>query len=92
MKYLHKTWLKLTKKIIDDLHVGGADRQELEQQVAAHPRLWIRKGRDRGFIIMLSLECMIILELLEHNWAGYKHRLLLARYLYHHHEGARVAP
>ena len=34
-----------------ELHVGGADQQDLEQQVSAHPRLWIMRGRDRGFIM-----------------------------------------
>ena len=99
--------------------------KELEQQVSAHPRLWIRRGRDRGFIsfeykgmrlnvrlIILELleqgrdcgfisfeyegmrlnVCLINLELLKQYWAGCKHRLLIARYLHHHYEGARVAP
>ena len=35
---------------------------------------------------------IIFLELLGHYWAGWKHRLLLARYLYHHHEGAKLLP
>ena len=53
-----------------ELHDGGADHRELEQQVSAHPRLWIRRGRDRGFIsfeyegMHLNVR-MIILELLE---------------------------
>ena len=99
-------WLKMKKKklltniswnMFVELHDGGADHQELEQQVSAHPRLWIRRGRDRGFIsfeyegMRLNVR-MIILELLEQYWAGCKHRLLIARYLHHHHEGARVAP
>ena len=42
-----------------ELHVGGADQQELEQQGLSN-----LVGRDRGFImvylaIMLSLECML---------------------------------
>ena len=56
--------------IFVELHDGGADHQELEQQVSAHPRLWIRRGRDRGFIsfeyerMRLNVR-LIILELLE---------------------------
>ena len=81
-----------------DLHVRGVDQQVLEQQVWAHPRLRIR-GESSRFIIFrfdglrFSLfVCMIILEFLEHYWVGCKHRLLLAEYLYHHHEGARLLP
>ena len=75
LKYLHKTRLKLVgleinKGINDEylwvlhesfveLHVGGADLQELEQQVSAHPRLWIRRGRDCGFI-MLDLSDYVV--------------------------------
>ena len=53
-----------------DLPDGGADDQELAQQVSSHPRLWIRRGRDRGFIsfeyegMRLNVR-LIILELLE---------------------------
>jgi len=56
--------------IFVELHDGGADHQELEQQVSAHPRLWTRRGRDRGFIsfeyegMRLNVR-LIILELLE---------------------------
>ena len=54
-------------------------------------------GRVLGFIILefegMRLNvCMIILEPLEHYWAGCKYRLLLFRCLYQHHEGATVAP
>ena len=81
-----KLLTNISWNIFVELHDGGADHQELEQQVPAHPRLWIRRGRDRGFIIF---ECegmrlnvrMIILELLEQYLAGCKHRLLIARYL-----------
>ena len=46
-----------------ELHVGGADQQDLEQQGLSN-----LVGRDRGFImaywaIMLSLESMIAWEL-----------------------------
>ena len=55
---------------------------------------------NRGEITVLSVwiwgnasQCSPeLLELLEQYWAGCKHRLLIARYLHHHHEGARVAP
>ena len=53
-----------------ELHDGGADHQELEQLVSAQPSLWIRRGRDRGFIsfeyegMRLNVR-LIILELLE---------------------------
>ena len=99
-------WLKMKKRklltniswnMFVELHDGGAEHQELEQQVSAHPRLWIRWGWDCGFIsfeyegMRLNVR-LIILELLEQYWAGCKHRLLIARYLHHHYEGARVAP
>ena len=65
-----KLLLNISWNIFVELHDGGADHQELEQQVSSHPMLWIRRGRDRGFIIfeyegMRRDVCMIILELLE---------------------------
>jgi len=67
-----KILTNISWNIFVELHDGGADHQELEQQVSAHPRLWIRRGRDRGFI-MLDLSDYVVsgmhdnLELLEHN-------------------------
>ena len=46
-----KLLTNISWNIFVELHVGGADHQELEKQVSAHLRLWIRRGRDRGFII-----------------------------------------
>ena len=70
MKYLHYTWLKLVgleinKGIIDgylmvlhgsvvELHVGGADQQELGQQGLSN-----LVGRDRSFI-MLDLSDYVV--------------------------------
>ena len=52
-----------------ELHVGGADQQELEQQVSAHPRLrikgessWVYHFRVWGITCLLYVR-MIILEL-----------------------------
>ena len=64
-----KLLTNISWNIFVELHDGGADHQELEQ-VSAHPRLWIRRGRDRGIIIFeyegmrLNVR-MIILELLD---------------------------
>ena len=65
-----KLLTNISWNIFVELHDGGADHQELEQQFSAHPRLWIRRGRDRGFIsfeyerMCLNIR-LIILELLE---------------------------
>ena len=54
-----KLLTNISWNIFVELHDGGADHQELEQQVSAHPRLWIRRGRDRGFI-MLDLSDYVV--------------------------------
>ena len=65
-----KLLTNISWNIFVELHVGGADHQELEQQVSAHPKLWIRRGRDRG-LVSFEYEGMrinvrlTILELLE---------------------------
>ena len=65
-----KLLTNISWNIFVELHDGGADHQELEQQVSAPPMLWIRRGRDRGFIsfeyegMRLNVR-LTILELLE---------------------------
>ena len=44
--------MNISCNIFVELYVGDAGHQELEQQVSAYPRLWIRRGRDRDFIML----------------------------------------
>ena len=80
-----KLLTNISWNIFVELHDGGADHQELEQQVSAHPRLWIR--RDRGLVsfeyegMRLNVR-LTILELLEQ---GRDHGLISFQY-----EGMRL--